>query len=240
MTMIRIVAGAAGVLIAATAFAAARPVSMPMLTAGSPDLDLAHFHDTSFVQQIFTRSRGDTIETARARLASWERSVGGEVVTGFTYDPPFSSIDTCWVRRSDMAPVHESLRYQGQLIQLQYDGKRVTRTAQHGDSTPTTVHQEFPVAPFAFNQLDPLVRSIPYRRITRDPSPLLRSRCRCGVRHRHRASGRPVRTGPPPMSGSPIRRSSQLYTIDRSTRAIVGHASRHAASGSRFRYAPVM
>lgn len=71
--------------------------------------------------------------------------------------------DTFEVRLKGLAPRWEHLRLGARRIRIEYDGARVTRWDQSGDSAAHTSTVVFPTPVFAFQQLHMIVRSLPLR-----------------------------------------------------------------------------
>lgn len=87
----------------------------------------------------------------------------GEVMIASMWRPPVVSVDTFVVATRGLRPVRELLFFNGFTRRYQYDGAHVWGAVQHGDSTPRPFDRVFGEPVFAFNEVDLLVRSVPFR-----------------------------------------------------------------------------
>jgi hypothetical protein len=71
--------------------------------------------------------------------------------------------DTLVMDARSLAPQTEALHLGPRTIHLTYDGNRITRVEQAGDSAARTSTSTHPQIPFGFNQLDLLMRAVPLR-----------------------------------------------------------------------------
>ena len=71
--------------------------------------------------------------------------------------------DSLILTHDDLMPVRERLDAQGAIRTFTYDGPHITGTIAPTDSAPRQFDHTFPEAPLAFNEVDLLVRSAPFR-----------------------------------------------------------------------------
>lgn len=94
---------------------------------------------------------------------------GGTLLLAFRSPPPTD--DSLVVDARGLAPRTEQLRVQtgsapgarSTTVAIRYAGRRVTGTVQHGDSVPVPFDSTYAAAPFAFNEVEALLRSVPLR-----------------------------------------------------------------------------
>ena len=88
----------------------------------------------------------------------------GDVMIASAWRPPLTSIDTLVFAEHGLVPEHEVLAFNGYTRRFQYAGGHVSGSVQHGDSAARAVDHVFSERVFAFNEVDLLVRSAPFRR----------------------------------------------------------------------------
>jgi hypothetical protein len=88
----------------------------------------------------------------------------GEMMISFAWRPPLTSVDSLVVLPKGLLPVREVLSFNGFIRHYQYDGAHVRGTVEHADSAARVVDKVFSEPVFAFNEVDLLVRSTPFRR----------------------------------------------------------------------------
>jgi len=146
-----------------------------LLLPGSPLLEPPPLTDTAWRTSVLMRkATGDTVERPMARNRHEQRALtarpGHIVLTSF-WEPPFTTIDTMVFSRDGLVPETERLVYRGSRS-YRYAGNRVTGTIQAPDSAPRAFDQTFAQRVFAFNEVDLLVRSLPFRAGARFVVPL--------------------------------------------------------------------
>lgn len=136
-----------------------------MLLPGSTELVPLAFRDTAYTLAFRARAAsGDTVERERSRVTREERTGSAEgVLIAFRWTPPYMSRDSLYVVARGLVPVRERLALQNAELVIRYEGTRVSGTVQRGDSTPRPFAHTFAEPPFAFNEVELLVRSLPYR-----------------------------------------------------------------------------
>lgn len=139
--------------------------SGPTLRPGSAELTGLRAGGTASFP-VWRRRAGDSVPRALARMTWSATPVPGDsdaltVVT--SWSAPVSSDDSLTIDRHTFAPRSEGLASPALRFQYRYDGRRVTGSIQHGDSAPQKIVREFDGPVFAFNEVAPLVRSIPFR-----------------------------------------------------------------------------
>ncbi|MDB4915154.1 MAG: hypothetical protein JWM95_2798 [Gemmatimonadetes bacterium] len=135
-----------------------------MLIPGSSELVVSHFRDESGVARILGRAPvGDTTERDMGKSTfATHMSAGGTRLHSTSAYSGSGSQDTLVVRTQGLIPETEQLRMRGSVTDITYDGPRLRISIKRGDST-RTYDRVYPEAPFAFNQLEQIVRSLPFR-----------------------------------------------------------------------------
>lgn len=170
------------------------------------------------------------------RHQEWiEPSDSTRLVSTFRYSPPYLTTDSLVVARAGLAPAKEILRTNGSVIAIRYDGRHIAGTVESPDSASHSFSVDAPEPPFAFNELETIVRSLPFRaafqavvplfseldrRVEYDTVAVLDKR---GARWRVRFADSVIVT---------------MYEVDSVTRAIAGHEV-SPRRGGRFRYVPI-
>lgn len=122
--------------------------------------------DTTRHYHVLGRRQSDSVERDLALIAVAERRQAdrsGAAILQVMGSPQWQWDDTVLARAKGLAPRWERLRVGRHIIRLEYDGGRVTRWEQNGDSAARTSTVTFPTAVFAFNQVHMIVRSLPLR-----------------------------------------------------------------------------
>ncbi len=238
--VIRLATIAVGALLAAcaTTQSAASPAS-GVLAPGSPSLTVPALDDRAAEVPVYLQQAvGDTT----ARLISRVRITGLAADSGTTlvkdWAPPFQSSDTLLVDARSLRPLHEVLAFNHVRREYRYDGAHVTGIIQYSDSAPRAFDKTFDVPVFAFNEVEPLVRSLDYRAARQVVVPLF-SEVDGDVEHdtlsvagRDKMAGRDmwvVRFADPVIT--------TRYLVDVKTRAILDAVTTQRKSGTRFHYA---
>lgn len=140
------------------------PVSGAALPAA---LQTAHFRDaTRRVRVVLLAGGADTADRVIADRTEEERIGGGTdpaLLLAFRSPPPGPVDDSLVVDARTLAPRTERLRLAATTVTIHYAGRRVTGVVQHGDSAPVPFDVTYADAPFAFNEVESLLRSVPLR-----------------------------------------------------------------------------
>jgi hypothetical protein len=213
--------------------------AVPMLLPGSPLLQPLRILDGPRQARVLgSRATGDTTEQSMGEVRHEEWIEPGDstrLVSTFHYSPPYVSTDSLVVARAGLAPGEELLRTNGSVIAIRYDGRHVAGTVQSPDSAVRSFAIDAPEPPFAFNELETIVRSLPLRagfqavvplfseidrRVEYDTVAVLDTR---GARWRVRFADAVIVT---------------MYEVDGATRAIVGQEI-SPRRGGRFRFVSI-
>ena len=141
------------------------PSRSVVLAPGDGRLIPLSFRDTSYeLSVLIARPTGDTAEHERSRLGRFEFLLpGSSVQLGTRWQPPFTTVDSLIVSRRGLAPVSERLAAGGAVYVYSYQGDLITGSVQVGDSAPRHYVATFGERPFAFNEVEVLIRSVPLR-----------------------------------------------------------------------------
>ena len=233
---------AAGVAVACgqTASRPSTPAPHPLVVhPADPTLAALDPRDTTYVLRVLMRSpSGDTTERERTQLQRGEHDLaGGNFLLTSKWAPPFTTDDSLIVRRAGLVPIQEHLLAGGVRRWFRYEGRRITGTVQHPDSAPRRFDRTFPEVPFAFNEVEALVRSVPLRTGFEAVVPLF-SEIDETIEHDTIAV-----LGPDSLPGiwrvrfaDPVIVS--VYEIDGSERRTRGYQVIQRRSGLRIRYVP--
>jgi hypothetical protein len=137
-----------------------------LLLPGSPLLTPPALGDTTVAEVVYLRrGQGDTVEKKMADTRRGQQAVPGrraDVLMTVVWDPPFSSLDSLVIERHGLQPLTEHLDFHGSFT-YRYDRNRVEGTVRPGDSAQRAYDQTFPSNVFAFNELELLARSLPFK-----------------------------------------------------------------------------
>ena len=117
--------------------------------------------------RVSIRAASDTADRLLSVKTITQTSVpapAGNVMIASAWRPPLTSIDTIVIGGPGLVPLHEVLQFNGYTRRFQYAGDHVWGTVQHADSAAQPVDQVVTERVFAFNEVDLLVRSVPFRR----------------------------------------------------------------------------
>jgi hypothetical protein len=185
---------------------------------------------------------GDTTEHERSHVTRGETLLPDEQVLLRTeWQPPFTTVDSLVVSRRDLAPVRERLFAGGAIRVFQYLGRRVVGTVTVKDSAPRPYDTTFAEAPFAFNEVEVLVRSVPFRAGVTEVMPLF-SEIDQAIEH---DTVTVLGTATAPLDHAPrvwrVRFADPaivtVYDVNQDSRRILGAVTTQRQSGTRFRYA---
>jgi hypothetical protein len=214
-----------------------------LLVPGSPILQPPALRDTAWRTSVLIRKAGtDTVErlmAANQHVQHLVRGSAGQVELSSHWDPPFTSIDTMVFNRAGLVPETERLVYRGSRT-YRYAGNRVTGTVETPDSTPRAFDQRFEQNVFAFNEVDLLARSLPFRTGATFVVPLF-SEVDTDVEMDTLTVVGPDSTRRGPAQWI-IRFADpaivSLYHVDQSSRALSSVQTTQRRTGSRLRYVP--
>jgi hypothetical protein len=88
----------------------------------------------------------------------------GAVLVVTEWTPPVSNTDSLFVDASTFAPQREAFVSRALKFHYRYHGFEISGSLQRGDSAPRTIARHFHESPFAFNELESLVRSLRFTR----------------------------------------------------------------------------
>jgi hypothetical protein len=137
-----------------------------LLVPGSPLLTPPPLADTAVHVVVYVRrGNGDTVEKKMADTRREQHAIRGRsdnIVMITSWDPPNASLDTMVITRRGLAPITEHLGFRG-TFDYRYDRNRVSGTVQPHDSAQRAYEQSFPNNVFAFQEVDLIARSLPFR-----------------------------------------------------------------------------
>jgi hypothetical protein len=137
-----------------------------LLLPGSPLLTPPPLTDTAVHLVVYLkRGIGDTAEKKMADTRRAQRAVPGrrdDILLTASWDPPYASLDSLVITRRGLVPLTEHLDFRG-TFDYRYDKNHVAGTVQPHDSAQRAYDQSFPSNVFAFNEVDLLARSLPFR-----------------------------------------------------------------------------
>jgi hypothetical protein len=137
-----------------------------VLVPGSPLLTPPPLADTAAHLVVYVkRAFGDTAEKKMADTRREQHAIpgrGDDIMMTVSWDPPFASLDTLVITRRGLAPITEHLDFRG-TFDYRYDRNRVSGTVQPHDSAQRAYDQRFPNNVFAFNEVDLIACSLPFR-----------------------------------------------------------------------------
>ncbi|HET9983981.1 MAG TPA: hypothetical protein VFQ38_10355 [Longimicrobiales bacterium] len=213
--------------------ACGRPVASPSGAAAprgvssARELRLPTVRDTTRAFHFLARRTGDTT-TIDLGLTTLGDRPGAEDGGHASFrqvqaSPKREFYDTLEVRVNGLAPRWEHLRLGARRIRIEYDGTRVHRWDQTGDSVPRTATVDFPTPVFAFNQVHMLVRSVPLRVGYTTVLPLYSE----GTAELEHDTITVIAAPGPDARGWTVRFADpaivSTYTLDATTREIVGY-----------------
>ena len=221
------------------------PLVPLVLSPGSGALQPLHARPDARARLLGRAATGDTTEQVLSEIRREERADEREATSLaliMSFSPPFASVDSLVVDPRTIAPLTEVLRVRGDVIRIRYDGPRITGSVQHGDSTPVPFAVTASEVPFAFNALDPIVRSLPLRAGFQAVVPLFSEIDRLVER-----DTLSVLEGERNALGGTVWRIRfadavivSTYGVDGNSREIVSQEVTNRRSGRRFRYLPLL
>ncbi len=116
--------------------------------------------------RVLVRTPKDSAEKEWFRMHQAERlgvEAGRPILAVIQGSDAFGWADTVVMDRRSLVPLHEQLVLKDRVIRVTYRNTSVTRVEQVGDSAPRTTVRQYPVQVYAFNQLDLLMRALPYQ-----------------------------------------------------------------------------
>lgn len=186
------------------------------------------------------RGSGDTAEKKMAdthRELHAMRGRGDDILMISSWDPPYTSLDTIVITHRGLLPVTEHLAFRG-TFDYRYDRNHVTGTIQPHDSAQRAYDQSFPNNVFAFQEVELLARSLPFRQGFSVVVPLFSE-----VDHALEMDTLTVVGPDTARAGAWIVRFADPaivshYEIDRTSRAMVMSETSPRRSDVRMRYVP--
>jgi hypothetical protein len=161
-----LVLAGAGCHSAQTATRDTTPVGERLLLPGSPLLTPPPLTDTAVHLVVYLkRGSGDTVEKKMADTRQTQRAIPerrDDILMTVSWDPPYASLDSLVITRRGLVPLTEHLEFRG-TFDYRYDKNHVAGTVQPHDSAQRAYDQSFPSNVFAFNEVDLLARSLPFR-----------------------------------------------------------------------------
>lgn len=170
-----ILATTATILLGACQSLVQRGVPASRITAPASALNIGALTPDARTEWTFYRRRSsDTADEPIAHLETEERSSATDntLTLIMHWLPPFESSDSLVVDRATLAPREESSRSGPLAFQYRYQADRVTGTIRKADSLARPVADALGERVYAFNELDQLARSLPFRSGTRVVVPL--------------------------------------------------------------------
>jgi hypothetical protein len=138
----------------------------PSPGAGAPWLVPVTLATNTRNWQVMIRGVGDTADRPMSEKVvsqSPASSAANAVLIAFRWRPPFTSIDSLVVAPGGLRPIREVLSFNGFTRRYQYASNHVWGTVEHADSATRDVDRVYPDAVFAFNEVDLLVRAVPFQ-----------------------------------------------------------------------------
>lgn len=206
----------------------ARPLTVPSLAEAASEV-------TVFAQ----RAAGDTtMRRVSSLIVTGSASPDHGVQLTKNYAPPFQSSDTLVVDAATLRPRSEVLVFNKVRREYRYDGAHVTGAIQYPDSAPRSFDSTFDAPVFAFNEVEPLVRSLAFRTGVTVVVPLF-SEVDADLEHDTLSvTGSTRETG---VDAWVVRFADPVittrYVVDAHTRAILDATTTQRKSGMRFHYA---
>lgn len=241
MARIRILAGVL-LTIGSSAPAVAQAPAESMLQPGNARLVPFVPSIAAETITVFARPKNDTVDRKLSTLIRTEQALPGDpsltLVTS-TWARPYDSRDSLVIDRA-LAPVSETLFFNGALRTYQYRGKQITGSTKKGDAGPVPYAVDFPMTPIAFNEVELLVRALDYKPGLQVIAPLF-SEVDQAIEHDTLTV---LRRGAPIAAGSDstwVLRFADpaittIYAVDPKTRRIVDAVTTNRASGMVLRY----
>lgn len=118
------------------------------------------------IRHLKMLAKRDTLEREIGLMEQGERFEtvdGARLLIQVQGAAAFHWSDTLSMDARSLAPRNEILYLGNRRILLTYRGREISRVVQVGDSAPSTTTSTHPHPPFAFNQLDLLIRSVPLK-----------------------------------------------------------------------------
>jgi hypothetical protein len=143
------------------------PSTPRVIRPGDRGLGTLHFRDTVQHLRLELLAAGADSALSTVAFTRTERLIDldGErgLLLSFAYGPPLNTADTLAVRRRDLMPRWEVLHVRGSRLRFQYRDTGVQAETTTSDSAPRRQTHTFDRAPFAFNELEAVIRSLPLR-----------------------------------------------------------------------------
>lgn len=220
--------------------AAADPLSQGVAVLAPGDRTLVPLASSAASEDVavLRAASGDTTERAfshvtRSEHASTVNSIW--LVMSSEWAPPLASKDSIVLERIGLRPMEEDLVFNRVHRSYRYDGARVSGIVLYPDSAPKPYDHTFDQPVFAFNEVEPLVRSLDYRRGLRVVVPLFSE-----VDQALERDTLSVEDGSPTRATWVVRFADPVittrYVVDARTRHIVDAVTTNRKSGGRYHY----
>jgi hypothetical protein len=213
------------------------------LLPGSRLLTAPKVADESQVWQVSRRKGGDTadVQFGQVTRTAHPAAERGVLQITSTWAPPFSSIDTATIALHDLSPVAEMLSFAGAVRRYEYHGRVVSGTVVKGDSAPREVHDTFPEPIFAFNEVETIARSLPFRKGLTAVAPLFSEADEKVEHDTFTVVGAMKSTAPEPLWVIEFADPAIVtrYFIGTRTRRILSSETKQRQGGAILRYAPI-
>jgi hypothetical protein len=139
-----------------------------VLVAPAATLETGHVRTRSTSEQVLLLATPqDSVARPAFTVQHEERLVSENGVPSLlmvtTYSPPIRLVDSLLMARDGLVPRWEHLHMEKKALHLAWNGITITTTATAPDSAPRTTQRHFDATPFGFNQLELIVRSLPFR-----------------------------------------------------------------------------
>lgn len=210
------------------------------LSPGAPTLTVPRLAEPASEVTVFVqRATGDTaMRRVSSLTVTGSASPDHGVRLTKNWAPPFQSSDTLVVDAATLRPRSEVLVFNKVRREYGYDGAHVTGAIQYPDSAPRSFDSTFDAPVFAFNEVEPLVRSLAYRTGVTVVVPLF-SEVDADLEHDTLSvTGSTRETG---VDAWVVRFADPVittrYVVDAHTRAILDATTTQRKSGMRFHYA---
>lgn len=212
-----------------------------LLIPGSPLLTPPPLTDTAVHLVVYLkRGSGDTVEKKMADTRREQHAIrggGSDILMITSWDPPYTSLDTIVITRRGLVPITEHLDFRG-TFDYRYDRNRVWGTIQPHDSAQRPYDQRFPTNVFAFQEVDLLARSLPFRTNFSVVVPLFSE-----VDHDLEMDTLTVLGPDTARAGAWVVRFAdpvivEHYVVDRTSRAMISSETTPRRADIRMRYVP--
>lgn len=138
-----------------------------VLRPGAAEINVSHLATAKNAYRMMVRMHPDSADREAGRGETAVRTIdhagAAAVLLVSAFGKPGQFTDTALVVRSTLAPVWETMHLGNSTTRFDYDGAVVRVAKTTPDSGTRTVEHSYDVPVFHFNELDVLIRSLPYR-----------------------------------------------------------------------------